>query len=102
MSEDGAAMLNLLAHKRVHPAINPQHVAYCPTMDLIALATVDQKVHVYRLNGQDVFGVASKQTGVKVNQIKWKPNGARAHLFLKMRNDKFAQVKFLPLPSATT
>ena len=79
MSEDAAAMLSMLAHKMVHPAINPQHLAYCPTMDLIALATVDQKVRVYRLNGQDVFGVASKQPGVKVNQIKWKPNGARAH-----------------------
>ena len=79
MSEDGAAMLNMLAHKMVNPAIIPQHLAYCPTMDLIALATVDQKVHVYRLNGHDVFGVVSKQPGVKVKQIKWKPNGARVH-----------------------
>lgn len=79
MSEDAGAMLQILGHKMVHPAIEPQHLAYCPTMDLIALATVDQKVHVYRMNGQDVFGVASKQPGVKVNQIKWKPNGPRAH-----------------------
>lgn len=79
MTEDAAAMLTMLAHKMVHPAVNPRYLAYCPTMDLIALATVDQKVHVYRLNGQNVFGVTSKQPGVKVNQIKWKPNGARAH-----------------------
>ena len=72
-------MLNMLAHKIVQPAVIPQHLAYCPTMDLIALATVDQKVHVYRLNGQNVFGVASKQPGAKVIQIKWKPNGVRPY-----------------------
>lgn len=99
MSEDGAAMLIMLFHKIVHPAIIPHHLACCPTMDLIALATIDQKVHVYRLNGQNVFGVASKQLGVKVNQIKWKPNGAKARGVLKMRIDHVAQAKFLPSPS---
>lgn len=83
-------MLNILAHKVVQPAVNPQHLAYCPTMDLIALATIDQKVHVYRLNGQNVFGVASKEPGVKVNQVKWKPNGARERRVLKMRNANLA------------
>ena len=68
-------MLTTLAEKLVQPAIKPEHVAYCPTMDLIALATVDEKVHVYRLNGQKVFGVVSKQPEARVNQIRWKPNG---------------------------
>ncbi|TQB77042.1 anaphase promoting complex subunit 4 [Monascus purpureus] len=31
-------------------------LAYCPTMDLIALATVDEELRVLRLNGQRVFG----------------------------------------------
>lgn len=68
-------MLNILAEKLVQPSINSHHVAYCPSMDLIALATVDEKVHVYRLNGQRVFGVVSKPSGPKISQIRWKPNG---------------------------
>lgn len=68
-------MLNTLCEKAVQPTINPDHVAYCPTMDLIALATIDEKVHVFRFNGQKVFGVTSKDPLAKVNQIKWKPNG---------------------------
>lgn len=68
-------MLNLLAEKNVQPAINPRHLAYCPTMDLIALATVDEKVHVYRLNGQKIFSVSTKSPTARVNFIKWKPNG---------------------------
>ncbi len=70
-----AAILHSLGEKSVHPAINPNHVGYCPTMDLIALATVDEKVHVYRLNGQKVFGVNSKQLVAKINKIRWKSNG---------------------------
>ncbi|KAJ5774954.1 hypothetical protein N7457_009850 [Penicillium paradoxum] len=31
-------------------------MAYCPTMDLIALATEDEELRVFRLNGQRVFG----------------------------------------------
>lgn len=70
-----ASMLNILDEKLVQPAINSNHVSCCPTMDLIALATVDEKVHVYRLNGQRVFGVVSKPSVARVNQIRWKPNG---------------------------
>ena len=75
-------MLNMLAEKVVQPAINSDHVAYCPTMDLIALATVDEKVQVYRLNGQRVFGVVSKHPATKVNQIRWKPNGESQSSFI--------------------
>lgn len=78
MENDPATMLPLLAEKSLQLAINPQNLAYNPTMDLIALSTVDEKVHVYRLNGQKVFGVTSKQQAVKVNCIKWRPNGKRA------------------------
>lgn len=71
-------MAEPLAEKVVQPAINPTHVAYCPTMDLVALATIDEQVQVYRLNGQKVFGILNKQTPAQVDQIKWKPNGITA------------------------
>ena len=64
-----------LAENLVQPSINPENVAYCPTMDLIALATVDDQVQVYRLNGQRVFSVHNKQTNVRICKIKWKSNG---------------------------
>lgn len=65
----------MLAEKVEYPAVNPDHLAYCPTMDLIALATVNEQVHVNRLNGQRVFSVFSKPPGAQVRQLKWKPNG---------------------------
>jgi len=68
-------MAEPLAEKLVQPAVNPRHLAYCPTMDLVALATIDDQIHVYRLNGQEVFGVTNKGDFGKINQIKWKPNG---------------------------
>ena len=68
-------MADALAEKLVQPAVNPRHLAYCPTMDLIALASIDEHIHVYRLNGQKVFGITNKQSAKKVIQIKWKPNG---------------------------
>ena len=71
-------MAEPLAEKVVQPAINPTHVAYCPTMDLVALATIDEQVQVYRLNGQKVFGIVNKQTSGQINQLKWKPNGIAA------------------------
>ena len=68
-------MADPLAEKMVQPALNPEHVAYCPTMDLIAVATVDDLVHVYRLNGQEVFGVANRQDTCEIRKVKWKPDG---------------------------
>ncbi|KAI1940293.1 hypothetical protein LOZ52_003843 [Ophidiomyces ophidiicola] len=49
-------------------------------MDLIALATDDELVHVFRLNGQKVFGGFSRgpnaaSDGLKVNALRWKGNG---------------------------
>lgn len=68
-------MTDPLAEKVVQPAVNPKHLACCPTMDLIALASVDEQVHVYRFNGQRVFGVQSRDSSMKIGRIKWKPNG---------------------------
>ena len=74
---DNGPSLSTLAEKVMPVVINPEHVAYCPTMDLVALATVDEQVHVFRLNGQRVFGIVNKDPASKVNQIRWKPNGQR-------------------------
>ncbi|KAL6720420.1 hypothetical protein ACLMJK_002342 [Lecanora helva] len=68
-------MDEMLAEKVVQPAIDPEHLEYCPTMDLIAVATVDGQIHVYRMNGQRVFGSQNKQSTPKVYRMRWKPNG---------------------------
>ena len=69
------SILNMLAEKVVHQVVNPELVAYCPTMDLIALAFADDQVHVYRLNGQRVFSVTGRHSAGKVRGLKWKSNG---------------------------
>ena len=68
-------MAEPLAEKVVQPAFNSEHVAYCTTMDLIAMSTIDSQAHVFRLNGQKVFGVSNKQESGRVGQLQWKPNG---------------------------
>ena len=73
--DSDSVMLNMLAEKIVQPAIRSEHVTYCPTMDLIALATTDEQVHIHRLNGQKVFGVSNRQSAVKISGLRWKPNG---------------------------
>lgn len=76
-----------LAEKVVQPAINPEHLAYCPTLDLIAVANVDEHVQVFRLNGQKVFGVQNRKSSTKVGRIKWKPNGEILVDFLRLEPD---------------
>lgn len=68
-------MAEPLAEKVVQPAINTDDVAYCPTMDLIAISTVDSQAHVFRLNGQKVFGVLSQHKSGGVGSLRWKPDG---------------------------
>ncbi|KAH0543232.1 hypothetical protein FGG08_002396 [Glutinoglossum americanum] len=69
-------MLNLLAEKAIHQPVSREGLlAYCPTMDLLALATKEEQVFVYRLNGQLVFGAAQKGTPSRVEKLQWKPNG---------------------------
>ncbi|MCJ1379769.1 hypothetical protein MMC17_002872 [Xylographa soralifera] len=73
--EDPQLNLNLLAEKVVHQPLKIDSLAYCPTMDLVALATIDEQIHVYRLNGQRVFGISNKKPDCSVRQLRWKPNG---------------------------
>ncbi|KAH0551523.1 hypothetical protein GP486_007262 [Trichoglossum hirsutum] len=44
-------------------------------MDLLAIATKEEQVFVYRLNGQRVFGTAQKGAPSRVEKLRWKPNG---------------------------
>jgi len=45
---------------------------WCPTMDLLAIATTDSQVAVYRVNWQRLFAIA---TGHPVHCIAWRPDG---------------------------
>jgi anaphase-promoting complex subunit 4 len=72
--EDGPR-LESLAEKTIQQSAVPEHLTYCPTMDLIALATTEDRVYVYRLNGQRVLGIGNKSVGVKVRKLGWKANG---------------------------
>lgn len=67
--------LETLSEKGLHQAADPNLIAYCPSMDLVALTTTDQQVLIYRLNGQRVYGAAQKAGQLKVESIRWKPNG---------------------------
>ncbi|KAL9128189.1 MAG: hypothetical protein Q9217_003089 [Psora testacea] len=68
-------MSELLAEKVMQSAINSEHLAYCPTMDLIVLGTMDECIHLYRLNGQEVFAIPKPRDEGKIRHIRWKPNG---------------------------
>ena len=75
MADTGDQKLLMIGEKIMTQLVKPEQVAYCPSMDLVALTTIDEQVQVYRLNGQRVFGFANKIAGRKVSQIKWKADG---------------------------
>ncbi|KAJ8116671.1 hypothetical protein OPT61_g1956 [Boeremia exigua] len=58
----------------LHPA-HPHLIAYCPTMDLVAVVTAEENLDVYRINGQRAFGVKRKSEDLVVDTIKWEFNG---------------------------
>ncbi|KAJ4364769.1 hypothetical protein N0V95_000717 [Ascochyta clinopodiicola] len=58
----------------LHP-IHAHLIAYCPTMDLIAVVTTEESLEVYRLNGQRAFGLKRKSEDVVIDMIKWEFNG---------------------------
>jgi anaphase-promoting complex subunit 4 len=73
---DDPVALNTLSEKTLPQPADPNHVAYCPSMDLVVLGTADQQVLIYRLNGQRVYGSAQKAGTLRVESVKWKPDGA--------------------------
>lgn len=93
MSIDLANMsvqLEMLSEKALHQRAQPGLLAYCPSMDLIAVGSLDQQVLVHRLNGQRVYGAAQKGSTLKVNKIQWKPNGMLTLLDLDPGTNVFA------------
>ena len=84
MAED-TELLTLLGEKTLHLRAEPYLVAYCPSMDLVAIATSDQQVIVHRLNGQRVYAIVQKQKSLKVQRLYWKPNGNLDQFFMLRR-----------------
>jgi hypothetical protein len=58
----------------LHP-IHPHLIAYCPTMDLIAIVTDEENLDIYRINGQRAFGLKRKSEDVNVDALQWEFNG---------------------------
>lgn len=56
-------------------------LTYCPTMDLIALATEDEQLYVYRLNGQEVLSADLAgdpyldEVKGEIRGLRWKNDG---------------------------
>ncbi|KAL8838983.1 MAG: hypothetical protein Q9170_001913 [Blastenia crenularia] len=95
MGQEGEPMLRMLAEKHMQSTINPRLLAYCPTMDLLALSTTDEQVHVFRINGQRVFGVAKRDPATKVTDIKWKPDGKTISCLYLTRHVQLIEMRCL-------
>ena len=68
--------MHIVGQKTIAEKCKARTVAYCPTLDLVALATDSNCVHVFRLNGQRVFGASYEDEDFDIAWVKWKPNGA--------------------------
>ena len=68
--------MKLLGAKGLALPARPGLVAYCPTMDLVAVVSEEEHVDVYRvLGGQRVFGFKRKSAESAVTAVAWKYNG---------------------------
>jgi anaphase-promoting complex subunit 4 len=67
--------LQLLGEKTIPQTADARLLVYCPSMDLVALGSTDQQIWIYRLNGQRVYGATQKAGTLRVETIRWKPNG---------------------------
>ncbi|CAG8234328.1 unnamed protein product [Penicillium salamii] len=82
MAEEGP-QLTPVGEKTLPAKCKAQTMAYCPTMDLIALATEDEELRVFRLNGQRVFGgsfggdpyLGEDEEDGEIRGMAWKGNG---------------------------
>jgi hypothetical protein len=88
--------LKLIGEKTLHHGANPLLLAYCPSMELLALGSSDQQVSLYRLNGQRIYSVAQKGTPLTVDRISWKPNGKPSKCFDEFVTDT-PKVSYLQL-----
>lgn len=64
-----------LVEKFVQPGIKPGLIRACPTTGLVALGTTDDRVQVYRLNGDAIINVRPAATADSLHLITWKPSG---------------------------
>lgn len=71
---DAPKLLQQAEKVLLHP-VHPHLIAYCPTMDLIAIVTNEENLDVYRINGQRAFGLKRKNEDVTVDTIQWEFNG---------------------------
>ena len=71
----GSVELVKIGEKLLHQKVNKDDVCYCPTMDLVALGTIEHQVLIYRLNGQRVYNAIQKPGTPELAQLAWKPNG---------------------------
>lgn len=82
MAEEGP-QLTPVGEKTLPAKCKAQAMAYCPTMDLIAVATEDEELRVFRLNGQRVFGgsfggdpyLGEDEEDGEIRGMAWKGNG---------------------------
>ncbi|TKA68104.1 hypothetical protein B0A49_08709, partial [Cryomyces minteri] len=65
----------LQTEKTLPQPVHSNLLAYCPTMDLIAIVTEDEQLDVYRLNGQRAFGMKRKSPRLSIDSMCWKFNG---------------------------
>lgn len=72
ISESGLSLLEARTHAS---QIKPDMVRCCPTMDLIAYVTVDERVDIFRFGGQRAFTLQRKEPDLRVSSICWKYNG---------------------------
>ena len=82
---DKSVSLNMLAEKIISQPVDGEQLAYCPTMDLLAVGSKDDQVHVFRLNGQRVFGASSGKLALQIRRLHWKPTG-EPYVLLQHRN----------------
>ncbi|KAJ5901657.1 Anaphase-promoting complex subunit 4 [Penicillium taxi] len=75
--------LTAVGGKSLPAACKTSTLAYCPSMDLIALSSEKDELSVYRLNGQQLFSGSWKgdpylgedEKDGEIRTLAWKPNG---------------------------
>lgn len=75
--------LTPVGEKSLPAKCKPDALAYCPSMDLIALATENDELRVFRLNGQRVLGgsfkgdpyLGEREEDGEIRALVWKGNG---------------------------
>lgn len=87
---EGGPQLTPVGEKSLPAKSKLGSLAYCPSMDLIALATEDDELRVFRLNGQRDFGgsfggdpyLGEDEEDGEIRALVWKGNGEFVLLFI--------------------